>query len=108
MGELHRWRLPEAKPSHNGGKALLKGEKDASAPEDAGAVSAILKVCIGFLVWQIHKSIAGVVGSHVGSLQPGKVDNQSVVALPLVVFRWIERRPPTVGRYPGAYLWSLG
>ena len=67
-----------------------------------------LKVCIGFLVGQIQKSIAGVVGSHVGALQPGKVDNQSVVALSLAVFRWIERRPPTVGRYPGTYLRSLG
>ena len=56
---------------------------------------------ISFLVWQIHKPIAGVVGSNVGALQPGKVDNQSVVALPLVVF-------PTVGRYPGTYLRSLG
>ena len=60
-----------------------------------------------FLVWQIHKAIAGDGGSHVGALQPGKVDNQSVVALPPVVFRWIERRPPTVGRYPGTYLRSL-
>ena len=61
-----------------------------------------------FLVGQIHKPIAGGGGSHVGALQPGKVDNQSVVALPPIVLRWIERRPSTVGGYPGAYLRSLG
>jgi hypothetical protein len=61
-----------------------------------------------FLVWQIHKSIAGVGGSHVGALQPGNVDNQCVEMIPLVVFRGMERRPPIVGRYPRAYLRSLG
>jgi hypothetical protein len=60
------------------------------------------------LVWQIHKPIAGGGGSHVCTLQPGKVDNQSVVALPPVVFRGIEGRPPIVGRYPGACLRSFG
>ena len=62
---------------------------------------------ISFLVWQIHKPIAGVVGSYIGALQPGKVDNQCVEKIPLFVFRGMERRPPTVGRYPGAYLRSL-
>ena len=62
---------------------------------------------ISFLVWEIHKPIAGVVGSNVGALQPGKVDNQCVEKIPLFVFRGMERRPPTVGRYPGAYLRSL-
>ena len=32
------------------------------------------EVCISFLVGQIHKPIAGGGGSHVGALQPGKVD----------------------------------
>ena len=60
------------------------------------------------LVGQIHKPIAGGGGSHVGALQPGKMDNQCVEMIPLVIFRWIERRPPTLGGYPGAYLRSLG
>jgi len=42
------------------------------------------------------------------ALQPGKVDNQCVEKIPPVVFRWMERGPPTVGRYPGTYLRSLG
>jgi hypothetical protein len=60
---------------------------------------------ISFLVWQIHKPIAGDGGSNVGA---GKMDNQCVEKIPLLVFCWMERRPPTVGRYPGAYLRSLG
>jgi len=39
---------------------------------------------ISFLVWEIHKPIAGVVGSNVGALQPGKVDNQCVEKIPLL------------------------
>jgi len=35
------------------------------------------------------------------ALQPGKVDNQCVEKIPPVVFRWMDRGPPTVGRYPG-------
>ena len=35
------------------------------------------------------------------------MDNQCVEKMPLLVFCWMERRPPTVGRYPGAYLRSL-
>src|SRR5260370_40389221 len=64
-----------------------------------------LQVCISFLVWEIHKPIAGDVGSNVGA---GKMDNQCVEKIPLFVFCWMERRPPTVGRYPGAYLLRLG
>ena len=79
-----------------------------SANDTQSAQTAVVKLCISFLVWQIHKPIAGGGGSHVCTLQPGKVDNQSVVALPSVVFRWIEGRPPIVGRYPGAHLRSLG
>ena len=60
---------------------------------------------ISFLVWEIHKPIAGDVGSNVGAR---KMDNQCVEKIPLFVFCWMERRPPTVGRYPGAYLRSLG
>lgn len=60
---------------------------------------------ISFLVWEIHKPIAGDGGSNVGA---GKMDNQCVEKIPLLVFCWMERRPPTVGRYPGAYLRSLG
>ena len=67
-------------------------------------LNSILKVCVSFLVWQIHKPIAGVVGSHIGALQPGKVDNQCVEKIPLFVFCWMERRPPTVGRYLAATL----
>jgi hypothetical protein len=79
-----------------------------SANDTQSAQTAVVKLCISFLVWQIHKPIAGVVGSNVGALQPGKVDNQCVEKIPLFVFCWMERRPPTVGRYPGAYLRSLG
>src|SRR5258707_12265920 len=61
-----------------------------------------MKLCISFLVWEIHKPIAGDVGSNVGALQPRKMDNQCVEKIPLFVFCWMERRPPTVGRYPGA------
>jgi len=39
---------------------------------------------ISFLVWEIHKPIADVVGSNVGALQPGKVDNQCVEKIPLL------------------------
>ena len=60
---------------------------------------------ISFLVGEIHKPIAGDVGSNAGA---GKMDNQCVEKIPLFVFCWMERRPPTVGRYPGAYLRSLG
>ena len=83
----------------------------------AGAVYTALNPMIGgtldfrgisFLVWEIHKPIAGVVGSNVGASQPGKVDNQCVEKIPLFVFCWMERRPPTVGRYPRAHLRSLG
>ena len=56
---------------------------------------------ISFLVWEIHKPIAGDVGSNAGA---GKMDNQCVEKIPLFVFCWMERRPPSVGRYPGAYL----
>lgn len=78
-----------------------------TALQDVRFIDDGLEHCF-FLVGQIHKPIAGVSGSHVGALQPGKVDNQCVVALPPVVFRWIERSPPTVGCYPGTYLRSLG
>ena len=64
-----------------------------------------MKLWISFLVWKIHKPIAGDVGSNVGA---GKMDNQCVEKIPLFVFCWMERRPPTVGRYPGSYLRSLG
>src|SRR5258708_12314864 len=63
-----------------------------------------MKLCISFLVWEIHKPIAGDVGSNVGAW---KMDNQCVEKIPLFDFCWMERRPPTVGRYPGAYLPSL-
>jgi hypothetical protein len=77
-------------------------------PQRQPQVVKPMKLCISFLVWQIHKPIAGVVDSRIGALQPGKVDNQCVEKIPLFVFRGMERRPPTVGRYPGAYLRSLG
>ena len=80
----------------------------------AGAVYTALNPMIGgtldfrgisFSVWEIHKPIAGDVGSNAAA---GKMDNQCVEKIPLFVFCWMERRPPTVGRYPGAYLRSLG
>ena len=80
----------------------------AAAQTDKGAPREVvkpMKLCISFLVWEIHKPIAGDVGSNVGA---GKMDNQCVEKIPLLVFCWMERRPPTVGRYPGAYLRSLG
>ena len=64
-----------------------------------------MKLCISFLVWQIHKPIARDVGSNVGA---GKMDNQCVEKIPLFVFCWMERRPPTVGRYPGPICGAWG
>ena len=47
------------------------------------------------LVGQIHKPIAGGGGSHVGALQPGKVDNQCVEKISLFVFvGWNVAHPP--------------
>jgi hypothetical protein len=81
---------------------------------DGRAVYTVLNPMIGgtldfrgisFSVWEIHKPIAGDVGSNAAA---GKMDNQCVEKIPLFVFCWMERRPPTVGRYPRAHLRSLG
>lgn len=51
-----------------------------------------MKLCISFLVWEIHKPIAGDVGSNVGA---GKMDNQCVEKIPFSSFvGWNVAHPP--------------
>jgi hypothetical protein len=35
----------------------------------------VMRDGVSYRIWQIHKSITGVVGTHGGALQPGKVDS---------------------------------
>jgi len=53
-----------------------------------------MKLCISFLVWEIHKPIVGDVGSNVGALQPGRWITSVWKRFPFRLLLMERRHPP--------------